>query len=98
MRLVRRKLISSCSIRRISWERTVIGLSTLARKPRFDNIGHDDFDRDDIGDDGLGRHDTDALWGRRRRAGGLLGEAAAALRSVESQASIAHGSCSNRAA
>src|SRR5271154_1324202 len=98
MRLVRRKLMSSCSIRRISWDRTVMGMSTVARKPRFDDIGHNDSDHDDLGHDGLGRHDTDALWGRRRGAGDLVDKAATALRAVAGQASIARRSCANRAA
>src|SRR5262249_44410243 len=42
IRLVRRKLMSSCCKTRSSCARTVMGLSTPARKPRFDH-GHNDL-------------------------------------------------------
>src|SRR5271156_3228640 len=98
MRLVRRKLISSCSIRRMSWERTVTELSTPARKPRFDDNDHNDSGHDGVGNDGLGGYDTDVLRGWRRGAGDHVGEAAAAFRAVARQTSIARRSFSNGAA
>ena len=41
IRLVSRKLMSSCCTRRSNWVRTVMGLSTPARKPQFDHSRND---------------------------------------------------------
>src|ERR1700728_3240397 len=97
MRLVRRKLMSSCAKRRSSWARTVMALSTPAGTPRFGDRSRNDWgyndlgenDQDESGHDSLGGNNIGILWNRRGGGCHLGGQAAPAYPIVASQTPVA---------